>query len=80
MLPEQRTLLVEVFTEVFELGPDAAVEEARQGETTAWDSLGHVSLIAALESEFGVEINAADSIEITSFTVAEEILAELLAE
>lgn len=79
MSEERLSLLTEVFTAVFELAPTADVRDVRRGTTTAWDSLGHVSLVTALESEFGVTIEVGDSMEIVDYESAAEILGELLA-
>ena len=40
---------------------------ARQGTEAAWDSLAHVLLVGAIESEFGLQIDASDSLELTSY-------------
>lgn len=72
--------MAEVFRAVFELPADADPTQIRQVTTKAWDSLGHVSLVAALESEFEVEITAVDSIEITSYEAAHLLVEELVAE
>ena len=37
----------------------------RPNETPQWDSLGHVTLVAALESEFNVSLDMADALRIT---------------
>ena len=80
MSEEGLALLSEIFLAVFELPEGTDVRGLAQGTTTQWDSLGHVTLVTAIESEFGVEITTADSIEITSFEAAVEILDELLNE
>ena len=72
-----RARLAEVFRVVFDLPSDADLTQVEQG-SSGWDSLGHVTLITALASEFGVEITAVDSLEITSFEAAAEIVEELL--
>lgn len=72
--------LADVFRAVFELPADTDPTTIRQVTTGAWDSLGHVSLVTALESEFEVEITAVDSIEITSFEAARLLVEELAAE
>ena len=38
----------------FGLPPRAAAGELRMSDPPAWDSLGHMGLVAALEKEFGV--------------------------
>lgn len=72
--------LATVFRVVFTLAPGMDPMETRQITTPKWDSLGHVSLVTALESEFEVEISAADSLEITSFEAAALILEEILSD
>ena len=72
--------LADVFRAVFELPDDADPASFRQVNAQAWDSLGHVSLVTALESEFEIEISAADSIEITSFEAACLVVKELAAD
>ena len=59
--------LNEVFRAVLELPPDAEVTEARQEASPNWDSLAHAVLVGALESEFGLTIDAADSLNLTSY-------------
>jgi acyl carrier protein len=65
-----------VFREVLNVGPDRDPREALPGEDWAWDSLAHVSLVAALESEFGVSIDLDASLAMTSFREAVAILAD----
>jgi acyl carrier protein len=77
---DRTDLLAEVFRAVFEFGDEIDVSTMSQEATEAWDSLAHVSLTTALESEFDVEITVADSIEMSSFEAVVEILDELLSE
>jgi len=41
-----------------------------------WDSVAHMSLIAALEDEFGIMIDTNDVIDMSSFKKAKEILTK----
>ncbi|MBA3557890.1 MAG: acyl carrier protein [Gemmatimonadaceae bacterium] len=41
-----------------------------------WDSLAHVSLVAAIESEFGITLDAADELRMTSFQATQLLLEE----
>lgn len=59
--------LAEIFRAVFQLEGGADVRGFRQINQPSWDSLAHVSLMAAVESEFNVNIDTADSLELTSF-------------
>lgn len=62
--------LVAIFRAVFDLADGLDVRSVRQVNYPAWDSLAHVSLVGAIESEFGLEIDVSDSMEITSFDAA----------
>ena len=41
-----------------------------------WDSVGHMSLVAALEDEFDIMIDTNDIIDLSSFEKGKEILAK----
>lgn len=47
-----------VFAEVFNISATEIKSETQFGELPQWDSMGHMDLMVALESKFGVEINA----------------------
>ena len=51
--------------------PDGSdVSNVRRMTTRKWDSLAHVSLVAAIESEFGVRLDTGDSERLSSFQAA----------
>lgn len=58
--------LDEIVRAVLQLPADAEITRARQLSVETWDSLAHVSLMLAIESEFGVRIDIADQIALTS--------------
>jgi acyl carrier protein len=66
MTADGETKLNEIIRAVLQLPPDADVSRARQLSVESWDSLAHVSLMLAIESEFGVNIDIADQIALTS--------------
>jgi acyl carrier protein len=72
---EQR--LQAIFRAVLELPPGSDPTAAAQGQTGTWDSMAHVSLVAAIEAEFGVTIDAGDSLSLTSYEAARQYLAAL---
>lgn len=73
-----RDRLAEIFLVVFDLPPDTDLAGVAPGTTEKWDSLGHVSLVTAISNEFGVQISAVDSLEITSFESTAALLEELM--
>ncbi|WP_214703541.1 MULTISPECIES: acyl carrier protein [unclassified Exiguobacterium] len=52
------------FRNGLELEGDVVLEEMKLGESTEWDSIGHMTLIAEIEDAFDVYI---DSDEMTEF-------------
>ena len=68
--------LQDIFRAVFELPPTADVTRVRQISERKWDSLAHVSLVAAIESEFGITIDAADALRMTSYQATQLLLEE----
>ena len=45
-------------------------------ESEYWDSVGHMSLIAALEDEFDIMLEPEDMMAITSYQLGKEILSK----
>jgi acyl carrier protein len=70
--------LQEIFRSVFQ-GATGDVTQIRQVTEPSWDSLAHVTLVAALESEFNITVDAARSLELTSYAAVRLFLSEVLA-
>jgi acyl carrier protein len=62
-----QSTLEQVFRAVLQLPETADVRSIRQVNQKSWDSLAHVSLVAAVESEFNLSVDIAESLELTSF-------------
>lgn len=77
MTADQR--LEAIFRAVFDLPPTQSVQGVRQVAEPKWDSLAHATLVAAIESEFGITIDIADALEMTSFDATRMIVQERLA-
>jgi acyl carrier protein len=48
------------------LAPDALDEHSSADTLTAWDSLGHLTIVLALESEFGIQLPTGDAVTLRS--------------
>jgi len=59
--------LQEIIRATLDLPWDADVTTAGQAGIERWDSLAHVSLMLAIESEFALSIDIADQIHLTSY-------------
>ncbi|MEO8910762.1 MAG: acyl carrier protein [Gemmatimonadaceae bacterium] len=66
MITDRDAKLNEIVSAVLELPSGTDVSHVRQLALESWDSLAHVSLMPAIEGEFGVTIDIADQIDLTS--------------
>jgi len=58
--------LREVMATALNIGADTIAETSTQGDFPAWDSVGHVHLMVALEDAFGVELQIEDFAKLAS--------------
>lgn len=63
----------QAFAEAFEAEPEKVVSFVFR-ETEQWDSIGHMSLVVALEDAFGKELEPDEMMAITSFQKGIEVL------
>lgn len=72
LLEQIKLLLVEIF----EVYKQEVHLETQFGDLPMWDSMGHMDLMVALESQFGVEISAETISELVSVSaILEKIQA-----
>ena len=64
---------VQAFSEALEV-PEDQVQALVYGESEKWDSVGHMTLIAALEDAFDIMVDMDDIIDLSSFEKGKEIL------
>ena len=65
----------QAFIETFEVSEDQ-LENLKYQDVTMWDSVGHMSLIAALEETFDIMMDTDDIIDLNSYAKGKEILAK----
>lgn len=66
---------VNVFVETFSV-PANEVEKLEYQGISEWDSVGHMSLVAAIEELFDIMMDTDDIIDFNSFAKGKEILAK----
>lgn len=69
--------VVETFATVLGIPASEITNELRYASIPQWDSIAHMSVIAALEEAFGVMIDMDDVIDMSSVGKAREILEKL---
>lgn len=67
--------LAQVFAETFGIGVDQTVGLVYQS-IEGWDSVGHMTLVAAIEDAFDIMLDTDDIIDMSSFEKAQEILGK----
>ena len=67
--------LAKVFADTFGIS-EAETKGLQYQGIEAWDSVGHMTLVAAIEDEFDIQMDTDDIIEMSSFEKAQEILAK----
>jgi len=63
------------FIETFEIGEDQLEGLKYQG-IGAWDSVGHMGLVAAIEDAFDIMMDTDDIIDFSSYEKGKEILSK----
>jgi acyl carrier protein len=66
--------LRDVFVEALMLDDGVDVENLKYRDIEAWDSVGHMALVAAIEDEFEVQFETDQVIDMSSFKVALDML------
>jgi acyl carrier protein len=61
---------------VFGIAESDITEDASPDTIEAWDSLRHMSLVLALEEEFGVEFTDDQTVEMLNIKLIKAILSE----
>lgn len=69
-----REQLATLFHEVLEVPEDQPVEHLTYRGIASWDSVGHMRLVAALETKFGVLLTTDQILELSSFNQGLDIL------
>ena len=52
------------------------VHSLHYSKTRGWDSIAHMQLIAAIEAEYGISMETADILALSSYEKAKELLAK----
>ena len=65
-----------IFRAVFNLDDTMDVTRVSQTSEKRWDSLAHVTLVAAIESEFNLKLDLSEALRLTSYEAATLLLEE----
>ncbi len=71
--------LIRVFRETLDLAPESPVTGLRYRDLPAWNSVGHMQLVAAIEAEFDLMLETDEIIAMACFEDAERTVDRHLA-
>ena len=64
-----------IFTETFDIG-NSVLEDLEYNKIIEWDSIGHMTLVAAIEEQFKITMETDDLIDLSSYKKGKQILSE----
>lgn len=67
--------LTKVFTDTFGIS-EAETKGLQYQGIEQWDSVGHMTLVAAIEDEFDIQLDTDDIIDMSSYEKAQQILSK----
>ena len=62
------------FIEGLDIGPEVNLNSLKFNEIEEWDSIGHMSLMSALEETFDISLETDDIVDFSSYEKGKEIL------
>lgn len=74
--PEIEARVRTVFQNLFDVDPASVTTDSSADNVPGWDSMQHLNLITSLEQEFGVSLSDNEVVEMLSFGLIVEILAQ----
>lgn len=75
-MSENFSRVKKVLGAVFSVSPEAIQLESSPDTIKAWDSLNHLKLVLALESEFDISFSEEQTVEIMSVELIKAVLSE----
>ena len=72
--------ILDLFCDVFSAPTDVDTVELIYNEYPGWDSVGHMTLVAALEDKFDCMLEMDDILDMSSYAKVCEIMSHVIAE
>jgi acyl carrier protein len=67
--------LVDIFSGSLGIAAESITDDLKYNSIPEWDSIGHMTLVTGVETEFDVMLDTSDIIDMSSVRIAKEILA-----
>lgn len=76
MSTENTQKLSAAFVEALQIKPEQVTDDLEYNSIKEWDSVAHMTLVAALEEQFDIMLDTDDIIDMSNVAKAKEILAK----
>ena len=63
-----------IFTDCFSVAPGSLDDKFIYQSVAAWDSVGHMGMIAAIEETFSITMETDDIVDLSSYNKGQEML------
>jgi acyl carrier protein len=73
-MPNNKVKLIKLFQTSLNISENAVNQNLKYNEIEEWDSIGHMTLMSAIEDEFKISLETDDIIDFSSFKKGIEIL------
>lgn len=73
-MPSSVDSLYETIAAILAIPPESLSEESSPDTVASWDSVNHLNLVMALESEFGIRLSPEDALAMRSVRAARALL------
>ena len=78
MNSENEQRILDIFVKCLSLEGTVDSDSLKYNQTKGWDSVGHMTIIAELESEFDCMMDTDDILDLSSFDKAIEIMGKYI--
>lgn len=72
--------ILDVFRDVFSVPTDVDTSKLIYNDYPGWDSVGHMTLVAALEEKFDCMLEMDDILDMSSYAKVCEIMSRVIAD
>lgn len=72
--------ILEIFRDVFSAPTESDLDKFIYNDYPGWDSVGHMTLVAALEEKFDCMLEMDDILEMSSYAKVCEIMRRVIAD
>lgn len=71
--------VIRIVASAIQIDPGTLNSDSSLGNVPGWDSLGHLSVISAIEADFGIELSVDDVIECESIADFVDVISEYIS-